>query len=38
LGNLREARKDWQNLITKYPFADEAKAAQQRLDEIKGKK
>jgi tol-pal system protein YbgF len=38
LGDYREARKEWQSLITKYPFADEAKAAQQRLDEIKGKR
>jgi tol-pal system protein YbgF len=38
LGDNREARKVWQSLITKYPFADEAKVAQQRLDEIKGKK
>jgi tol-pal system protein YbgF len=38
LGNMRDARKMWQTLVSKYPFSDEAKVAQQRLDEIKGKK
>ncbi|MBU0510014.1 tol-pal system protein YbgF [bacterium] len=32
----REARKTWEDLITKFPYSDEAKVARQRLDEIGG--
>jgi tol-pal system protein YbgF len=38
LGNNRDARKIWEELIKMFPYSDEAKVAQQRLDEIKGRK
>jgi tol-pal system protein YbgF len=36
--NLRDARKTWDDLVKQFPNSDEAKIAQQRLNEIKGKK
>jgi tol-pal system protein YbgF len=37
-GKPRDARKTLEELIKQFPYADEAKVAQQRLDEIKGSK
>jgi tol-pal system protein YbgF len=33
----KDARKEWESLVKKFPFADEAKVAAQRLEEIKPK-
>jgi len=38
LQNSRDASKVWQDLISSFPYSDEAKVAQQRLDEIQGKR
>lgn len=38
-GKPREARRTWEDLLAQFPFSEEAKIAQQRLDEFKsGKK
>jgi tol-pal system protein YbgF len=34
----KDARKEWEDLVKKFPFSDEAKVAAQRLDELKTKK
>jgi len=36
LKNNREAKTVWENLVKKFPYAEETKVAQQRLDELKG--
>jgi TolA-binding protein len=37
-GDIREARRTWEDLIQMFPRAEETKVAQQRLNEIKNKK
>lgn len=34
-GDTRQARKAWEDLVKQFPYAEEAKMAQQRLDELK---
>jgi tol-pal system protein YbgF len=36
-GKTREARETWENLLKKYPLAEEAKVARQRLNELKSR-
>jgi tol-pal system protein YbgF len=35
---LKDARREWEDLVKKFPFSDEAKLASQRLEEINSKK
>lgn len=35
--NPKDARGTWEELLKKFPYSEEAKIAQQRLDELKGK-
>ena len=34
-GDNRQARKSWEDLVKQFPYSEEAKVAQQRLDELK---